>query len=47
MTTGPEARRIGLDRALEELEPLLAFWCVDDQPVDIDDLCRLPVYDNP
>ena len=44
MTTGPEARRLGLDRALEEFEQLLANWIVDEQPVDIDDLTHLAVY---
>ena len=42
--TGPEARRIGLDRALEEFEQRLANWIVDELPVDIDDLDDLPVY---
>ena len=44
MTTGPEARRLGLVRALEDFEQLLAPWLVDELPVDIDDLDDLPVY---
>ena len=44
--TGPEARRIGLGRALEEFEALLAKWCADDQPVDLDELTRLAVYEK-
>ena len=47
MTTGPEVRRIGLDRALEDFEQLLAPWLVDQQPVDVDDLCCLPLYCKP
>lgn len=47
MTTGPDARRLGLDRALQEIDERLAPWLARDQPVDIDDLCRLPVYDRP
>ena len=43
MTTGPEARQIGLGRALEEFQALLAKWHGDDQPIDIDDLTRLTV----
>jgi hypothetical protein len=46
MTTGPEARRIGLDRALQEFEALLAKR-LDEQPVDFDDLVDLPVYEKP
>ena len=45
--TGPEARRLGLDRALQELKQLLASWCADDQPVDFDDLTGLAVYEKP
>ena len=39
--TGPEARQLGLGRALQEFEALLATWCVDEQP---DDLDALAVY---
>ena len=41
--TGPEPRQIGLGRALEEFEALLATR-TDDQPVDIDELTHLAVY---
>ena len=37
--TGSQARRIGLDRALQEVEILLAAW-YDEQPVNIDDSQR-------
>ena len=41
--TGPEDRRRGLDRAMQELEALLAKRISgdDDDPDDLDDL---PVY---
>ena len=42
--TGPEARQLGLGRALQEFEALLATWCVDEQP---DDLDALAVYEKP
>ena len=45
--TGPEARLLGLGRALEEFDQLLATWRSDDEPVDIDDLADLPVYEKP
>lgn len=46
MTTGPEARRIGLSWALEEIHDRLAPWLVDDQPVDVDDLTGLACYEK-
>ena len=44
MTTGPDARRLGIDRALEDL---LAKWTrADDQPVETDDPDGLARYDK-
>lgn len=40
---GPEARQVGLGRALEELEAILAKWRSDEEP---DDLADLPVYEK-
>lgn len=44
MTTGPQAREIGLARALKEFERLLAPWLDEYRPVDLDDLATLAVY---
>ena len=43
MTTGPEVRRIGLDRALEDLADRLVKFD-DELPVDIHDLDGLQTY---
>jgi hypothetical protein len=44
--TAPRDRQLGLARALQEFEELLASWCLDEQPVDIDDLIHLAVYEK-
>ena len=41
--TGPEARQIGLARALEEFEELATWRRPDEQP---DDLTDLPTYEK-
>jgi hypothetical protein len=44
MTDAEKARHAGLVRALAEFEELLAKSRLDEEPVDTDDLSRLPVY---
>lgn len=35
--TDPQARQVGLARALEEFEELLAKWGANEQPLDLDE----------
>ena len=42
--TGPEDRRLGLGRALEEFEQLLTKWRLDEQPIDFNYLTHLAIY---
>ncbi len=42
--TGPEIRRIALDRALEDFGVWFAKWCDDEMTNDIDNLDDLACY---
>ena len=47
MTDSEKVRHIGLAHALQEFEEILASWRTDEEPVDIDDLADLAVYEKP
>jgi hypothetical protein len=46
MTTGPVARRTGLDHALQEIAELLAKRRVDEVTDDLDDLAVYRILNN-